>query len=177
MPKNTVRPTKKTIVPRATRTPARRVSPRAPTPPTPTLVSVVAELTHVLDSATPTGKERLDAVLRELAYDLEPHLHGIGVAGTDGLGIAFYKVGGEAAEMLSGQMALIMQLSRRATTRMESSSVEDVLLTTDKSYMLGLFLGEGAYFAVVSVSREVALGNVRVTVRHYAERMMQAIRQ
>jgi predicted regulator of Ras-like GTPase activity (Roadblock/LC7/MglB family) len=121
------------------------------------------------------AKERLEDILKEMGNDIEPGLRGIGVAGTDGLGIAFHKVTGEAAETLSSQIALIMQLSRRSADRLERSSVEDVLVTTDKSYLLGRFLGEGSYFVVVSVDRDSVLGNVRLTLRTYADRVLRAI--
>jgi predicted regulator of Ras-like GTPase activity (Roadblock/LC7/MglB family) len=121
------------------------------------------------------AKEKLEDVLREMANDMEPGVRGIGVAGTDGLAIAFHKVSGDLADMLGSQMALIMQLSRRSADRMEKSDVEDVLVTTDKSYLLGRFLGDGMYFAVVNVERDSVLGNVRLAMRNYAERLFKAI--
>lgn len=121
------------------------------------------------------GKEKPEEVIKEMATDLEPGLHGIGVIGTDGLGIAFHKVGGDTAEMLGSQMALIMQLSRRSTERVEKSAVEDVLVTTDKSYLLGRVLGDGSYFLVVSVSRDSVLGNVRLAMRTYTDRILKSI--
>jgi predicted regulator of Ras-like GTPase activity (Roadblock/LC7/MglB family) len=124
---------------------------------------------------TMASKERLEDVLKEMANDMEPGLRGIAVAGTDGMGIAFHKIAGEAAENLGSQMALIMQLSRRSAERLEKSDVEDVLLTSDKSYMLGRFLGDGNYFVVVNVDRDSVLGNVRLTVRNYADRMFKAV--
>ncbi len=124
---------------------------------------------------TMAGKERLEDVLKEMANDMEPGLHGIVVAGTDGMGIAFHKIGGEQAENLSSQMALIMQLSSRSAERVEKSEIEDVLLTTDKSYLLGRSLGDGHYFVVVSVDRDSVLGNVRLTVRNYSDRLFKAV--
>lgn len=121
------------------------------------------------------AKERIEDVLREMANDMEPGLRGMGVAGTDGLGIAFHKIAGDAAEGMGAQMALIMQLSRRSVDRMEKSEVEDVLVTTNRSYLLGRFLGEGSYFLVVNVERDSVLGNVRLTMRNYADRLLRSI--
>jgi len=72
-------------------------------------------------------------------------------------------------------MALIMQLSRRSADRVEKSDLEDVLVTTDKSYLLSRMLGEGAYFLVVNVDRDSVLGNVRLAMRNYADRIVKAI--
>ena len=120
-------------------------------------------------------KERLEDVLGEMANDLEPGLRGIGITGLDGLGIAFHKVSGEVADNLGSQMALILQLSRRASDKMEKSDVEDVLVTTEKSYILGRFMGDGSYFQVLSVERDAVLGNVRLAMRNYADRLVKAI--
>ncbi len=128
-----------------------------------------------LEANTMAGKERLEEVLKEMANDMEPGLQGIAVAGTDGMGIAFHKIAGEAAESLGSQMALIMQLSRRSAERLKEGDVEDVLLTTDKSYMIGRFLSDNHYFAVVNVDRDSVLGNVRLTMRNYADRLAKAI--
>jgi len=164
----------------------------APPPPTTTLdlpwnTLLLQALQHLdetratLDALSPpqethmAGKEKPEEVIKEMATDLEPGLHGIGVIGTDGLGIAFHKVGGDTAEMLGSQMALIMQLSRRSTERVEKSAVEDVLVTTDKSYLLGRVLGDGSYFLVVSVSRDSVLGNVRLAMRTYTDRILKSI--
>src|SRR3990172_455769 len=121
------------------------------------------------------AKEKAEDVLTEMANDLEPGLRGAAIAGMDGLGIAFHKVGGEVADNLGSQMALIMQLSRRAAERMEKSDVEDVLVTSDKSYILGRFLGDNSYFLVVSVERDAVLGNVRLAMRNYTDRLLKAI--
>ena len=121
------------------------------------------------------SKERLEDVLKEMANDVEPGLHGMVVAGTDGMGIAFHKVSGDAAESMGSQMALIMQLSRRSAERLKEGDVEDVLLTTDKSYLIGRFLSDGNYFFVVNVARDSVLGNVRLTMRNYADRLVKAI--
>ncbi len=121
------------------------------------------------------AKEKAEDVLTDMANDLEPGLRGLAVAGMDGLGIAFHKVSGEVADNLGSQMALIMQLSRRAADRMEKSDVEDVLVSSDKSYILGRFLGDSSYFMVASVERDAVLGNVRLAMRNYADRVLKAI--
>ncbi len=121
------------------------------------------------------AKERLEDVLEELANSLEPGLNGIAVVGIDGLGIQFHKISGEAADRLSSQVALLMQLAKRAVNQMGGGEVEDVQVTTKDGYFLGEFLGDGRYFLAVSVSRDAVLGNVRLMMRNFADRIYKAI--
>jgi hypothetical protein len=132
-------------------------------------------ISHTQETLTMATKEKPEDVIKEMANDMEPGLKGMGVVGTDGLGIVFHKVSGEAADSLGSQMALIMQLSKRSAERVERGEVEDVLVTTDKSYLVGRMLGEGAYFLVVNVERDSVLGNVRLTMRNYADRLLKSI--
>jgi predicted regulator of Ras-like GTPase activity (Roadblock/LC7/MglB family) len=120
-------------------------------------------------------KEKLEEVLREMAAELEPGLFGIGVAGSDGMGIAYNKVNGETAENLSAQMALIVQVSRRSAQRLENSQVEDVQVTSDRTYLIGRFLGDNEHFVFVNVARDSVLGNVRLIMRNYADRLLKAV--
>ena len=120
-------------------------------------------------------KEKLEEVLREMAAELEPGLFGIGVAGSDGMGIAYNKVTGEKAENISAQMALVVQVSRRSAQRLDNSQVEDVQVTSDKSYLIGRFLGDNEHFVFVNVSRDSVLGNVRLVMRNYSERLLKAV--
>ncbi len=120
-------------------------------------------------------KEKLEEVLREMAAELEPGLFGIGVAGSDGMGIAYNKVTGETAENISAQMALVVQVSRRSAQRLDNSQVEDVQVTSDKSYLIGRFLGDNEHFVFVNVNRDSVLGNVRLVMRNYSDRLLKAV--
>lgn len=120
-------------------------------------------------------KEKLEEVLREMAAELEPGLFGIGVAGSDGMGIAYNKVAGETAENISAQMALVVQVSRRSAQRLDNSQVEDVQVTSDKSYLIGRFLGDNEHFVFVNVNRDSVLGNVRLVMRNYSDRLLKAV--
>lgn len=120
------------------------------------------------------ASEKLEKVLQEMATEVEPGLRGIGVAGSDGMGLAFHKVTGDAAENLSAQVALIMQVSRRSIQRLEKSEVEDVLVTSGDSYLLGRFI-DGEHFLFVNVNRDSVLGNVRLVMRNYTDRLLKAI--
>jgi len=127
------------------------------------------------EETTMATKEKLEEVLQEMATELEPGLLGIGVAGSDGMGIAYNKVSGEKAENLSAQMALVVQVSRRSTERLENSQVEDVQVTSDRSYLIGRFLGDNEHFVFVNVARDSVLGNVRLIMRNYSDRLLKAV--
>lgn len=127
------------------------------------------------EETTMSTKEKLEEVLREMAAELEPGLFGIGVAGSDGMGIAYNKVAGETAENISAQMALVVQVSRRSALRLDNSQVEDVQVTSDKSYLIGRFLGDNEHFVFVNVSRDSVLGNVRLVMRNYSDRLLKAV--
>lgn len=121
------------------------------------------------------AREKLEDVLQEMASEIEPGLRGIGVAGSDGMGLAFHKVSGDNAENLSAQMALVIQVSRRSAQRLENSKVEDVLITSDDSYLLARFLKDNEHFVFVNVNRDSVLGNVRLVMRNYADRVLSAV--
>lgn len=131
--------------------------------------------TNKSEEKTMSNKEKLEGVLQEMASELEPGLLAIGVAGSDGMGIAYNKVSGETAEGISAQMALVVQVSRRTSQRLEKGEVEDVQITSNKSYLLGRFLGDNEHFVFVNVSRDSVLGNVRLIMRNYADRILNAV--
>lgn len=120
-------------------------------------------------------KAKLEEVLQEMASELEPGLFAIGVVGSDGMGIAYNKVSGETAEGISAQMALVVQVSRRSSQRLEKGEVEDVQITSNKSYLLGRYLGDNEHFVFVNVSRDSVLGNVRLVMRNYADRILKSV--
>ena len=132
-------------------------------------------ITTATEKKTMSTKEKLEEVLREMAAELEPGLFGIGVAGSDGMGIAYNKVTGETAENISAQMALVVQVSRRSAQRLGNSQVEDVQVTSDKSYLIGRFLGDNEHFVFVNVNRDSVLGNVRLVMRNYSDRLLKAV--
>jgi predicted regulator of Ras-like GTPase activity (Roadblock/LC7/MglB family) len=91
------------------------------------------------------------------------------------MGIAYNKVAGETAENISAQMALVVQVSRRSAQRLDNSQVEDVQVTSDKSYLIGRFLGDNEHFVFVNVNRDSVLGNVRLVMRNYSDRLLKAV--
>ena len=106
-------------------------------------------------------EEKFDAVV-SVGPPHSVHLAAAKIAGNAGipfypvfidpwLNIAYYKVDGDTAENLGAQVALVTQVGQRSAQRLDKSSIEDVLLTSEKSYILSRALDGGNYFVGVSV--------------------------
>jgi hypothetical protein len=54
-------------------------------------------------------------------------------------------------------------------------AVDDLLVTTDKTFILTRFLGDGTYYWGLAVSRNAVLGAVRVLMNEYADQLWEAI--
>ncbi len=118
----------------------------------------------------------LKDLLKEMSADI-PGFLAAGVSGMDGLSIAEYSASPDFnMEIASAQFALVMKLVQRSTKQLKGGSVEDNLVTTDISYILARFLGDGSYYLVVAVDRNMAsLGNVRLMTRNFASDLWDAI--
>ncbi|HTY24807.1 MAG TPA: hypothetical protein VMC85_16880 [Desulfomonilaceae bacterium] len=53
--------------------------------------------------------------------------------------------------------------------------VEDNLVAIDKAYLLTRFLGNGPYYWGLAVTRNAALGSVRILMNEYADQLWDAI--
>ena len=119
---------------------------------------------------------KLDDLLKEMASDI-PGFVAATVSGMDGLGIASHSVVPEFdIEGGSAQFTLVMKLVQKATSQLGNDKVEDNLVTTNNSYLLTRFLGDGSYWLGLAVGKEAAsLGNVRLMARDYADDLWKAI--
>lgn len=118
----------------------------------------------------------LQELLKNLADDV-PGFISSDVVGMDGLSIAGYSSNPNFdAEAASAQFALVMKLVQKSTGQLKSGDVEDNLVTSNTSYILSRFLGDGHYFLVIAVERDMAsLGNVRLMTRNFAPDLWDAI--
>ncbi len=113
---------------------------------------------------------RLNELLEAMADEI-PGFVSAEVGGMDGIPLASYTVDSTYdAEESAAQIALVMKLVERTSNQLDAGRVADNLVTTGDTYMLIRFLGDGTYYLVVIVDREVSsLGNVRLLTRTYAE--------
>lgn len=170
------------------------VAPPAHTVHTP-WTSLVLESMRVLDESTTTDEEFREAEvndisifeeedkmadLKELLKEMSAEIPGFeaaAVSGMDGLSIGEYTSNPDFdLEIAAAQFALVMKLVSKNAGRLNSGVLEDNLVTTDKSYILSRTLGEGDYYVVVAVDRDMAsLGNVRLMVRNFAPDLWDAV--
>jgi predicted regulator of Ras-like GTPase activity (Roadblock/LC7/MglB family) len=94
----------------------------------------------------------------------------------DGLSIAGGSMDpGFNSSEASARVAMVMKLAANVTTKVGMGVVDDNLVTTDRSYMLTRFLGDGTYFLNVAVTRNAILGSVRLMMNEYAPQLWEAI--
>ncbi|MEN8241488.1 MAG: DUF4388 domain-containing protein [Chloroflexota bacterium] len=131
-----------------------------------------------------TGASDASAKITEdiMAQNLQEHLLELGnespaifaaaVVGMDGLTVADYTSKKVSIEGISAQMTLLIKLIDTTTKKLAAGSVEDFLLTTDKSYLLIRFLGSTGYYLGIAAERSKdSLGKMRLYSRIYAERL------
>jgi predicted regulator of Ras-like GTPase activity (Roadblock/LC7/MglB family) len=119
---------------------------------------------------------KLDQLLQQFRGEIGADFISADVVGMDGLSIA-----GSSTDPAfdssgaSARVAMVMKLASNVTTKVGMGLVDDNLVTTDRSYMLSRFLGDGSYFLNVAVTRNAILGSVRVMMNEYAPQFWEAI--
>jgi predicted regulator of Ras-like GTPase activity (Roadblock/LC7/MglB family) len=119
---------------------------------------------------------KLDQLIQQFRSEIGPDFISTDVVGMDGMSIA----GGSNdpnfnSNETAARFAMVMKLAGNVTTRVGMGVVDDNLVTTDRTYVLTRFLGDGSYFLNVAVSRNAILGNLRVLMNEYAPRFWEAI--
>ena len=119
---------------------------------------------------------KLDDLLKEMSGEI-PGLFAAAVVGMDGLAISSYSTTPEFdMEMATAQFSLVMKLVQKTSAQLGDDEVEDNLVTSNGTYFLTRFLGDGSYCLGVAADKNAAsLGNVRLTVRQYANSFWKGI--
>jgi predicted regulator of Ras-like GTPase activity (Roadblock/LC7/MglB family) len=119
---------------------------------------------------------KLDQLLQQFRGELGADFISADVVGMDGLSIAGGSMDpGFNSSEASARVAMVMKLAANVTTKVGMGVVDDNLVTTDRSYMLTRFLGDGTYFLNVAVTRNAILGSVRLMMNEYAPQLWEAI--
>jgi predicted regulator of Ras-like GTPase activity (Roadblock/LC7/MglB family) len=119
---------------------------------------------------------KLDQLIQQLRGELGSDFISADVVGMDGISIA----GGSTdpnfnSTEASARFAMVMKLAGNVTTKVGMGYVDDNLVTTDRTYMLTRFLGDGSFFLNVAVTRNAILGGVRLVMNEYAPQIWEAI--
>ena len=119
---------------------------------------------------------KLTNLLKEMGNEI-PGLSATAIVGMDGLPVAQYSTATEFdIEIAAAQFALIMKSLQKTCDQLGANNVEDTFVTTANSYLMTLFLGEGSYFLVVAVDKNIGnLGNVRLIAKQFADALWNAI--
>lgn len=123
-----------------------------------------------------THMAKLDDLLKEMAQEIGGFVSA-DVAGMDGLSLAHHSADPDFnAEKAVAQFALVMKLVQKTSGQLDAGELEDNLVTTENSYIVTRFLGDGSYYLGVAVDKDLAsLGNLRLVTREFASDLWDAI--
>lgn len=135
-----------------------------------------APVAEVAPARLEPSSSRLDAVIQQFRLEFGADLISTEVVGMDGISIA----GGSDdpaydSTEAAARFSTVMKLAVKASSRVGMGRVEDNLTTTDKTYIIARFIGDGSYYWGVTVTRFATLGSVRMVMNEYAARVWEAI--
>ncbi len=119
---------------------------------------------------------KLDQLLQEVRAQLGGDFVSTDIVGMDGISIAGGSVSPEFdSTEASARFAMVMKLAAQVSNKIGMGAVDDLLVTTDKVFILTRFLGNGTYYWGLAVSRNATLGSVRILMNEYADQLWDAI--
>ena len=119
---------------------------------------------------------KMDDILMDVRNQLGTEFVSTEVVGMDGLAIAGTAMDSSVdSSVISARLAMVMKLSTKVAEKMSMGEVEDNLVTTDKTFILVRFLGDGSYYWRISVSKDATLGIIRMLMTEYAEELWDSI--
>jgi len=119
---------------------------------------------------------RLEQLLQEVRTALGGDFISTDVVGMDGISIAGGSINPDFdSTEASARFAMVMKLAAQVSNKIGIGAVDDLLVTTDKTFILTRFVGDGTYYWGLAVSRNAVLGAVRVLMNEYADQLWEAI--
>jgi predicted regulator of Ras-like GTPase activity (Roadblock/LC7/MglB family) len=119
---------------------------------------------------------KLEQLLQEVRAQLGGDFVSTDIVGMDGISIAGGSVSPEFdSTEASARFAMVMKLAAQVSNKIGMGAVDDLLVTTDKVFILARFLGNGTYYWGLAVSRNATLGSVRILMNEYADQLWDAI--
>lgn len=118
----------------------------------------------------------LEQILHQIQSELGPDFIMTDVVGMDGLSIAGLSSGTDFDPgAASARFAMVIKLASKVSGKINMGNVEDSLVTTDQTYILSRFLGDGSYYWGLIVTKEATLGVVRMLMNEHADRIWDEI--
>jgi len=119
---------------------------------------------------------KLDQLIQEVRAQLGGDFVATDIVGMDGISIAGGSVSPEFdSTEAAARFAMVMKLAAQVSNKIGMGGVDDLLVTTDKVFILTRFLGNGTYYWGLAVSRNATLGSVRILMNEYADQLWDAI--
>ncbi|HMQ55594.1 MAG TPA: hypothetical protein PKE64_16345 [Anaerolineae bacterium] len=120
----------------------------------------------------------LEKLLQQVRLELGSEFIATNIVGIDGIAIAEEKVGADFDTNASAaRFALVMKLGDKISNRLEMGTMEDNLVTTDRYFILSRFLGNGAYYWNLILTKQATLGYARLLMDEYADKLWAAFPQ
>jgi predicted regulator of Ras-like GTPase activity (Roadblock/LC7/MglB family) len=119
---------------------------------------------------------KLETVIYQFRNELGSDFISTDVVGMDGISIGGGSLNPnfDAAD-ISARFAEVMKLSVKISNKISIGKVDENLVTTDTTYIISRFLGDGQYYWVVVVSSNATLGTVRMLMNEFAPQINEAV--
>ena len=119
---------------------------------------------------------KLEQLLQQVRSELGADFIMSDIVGMDGISIAGGSIDPNvSASDAAARFSMVMKLAEKASAKVGMGKVDENLVTTDKSYILSRFLGDGSYYWGMAVTRNATLGSVRMLMNEYADQLWDAI--
>jgi len=119
---------------------------------------------------------KLEQIIYKFRGELGGDFISTDIVGMDGMSIAGGSIDPDFdANEISARFAEVMKLAKRISEKVEIGSVDDNLVTTEKTYIISRFLEDPSYFWVVVATSEATLGTLRILMNEYAPQLSEAI--
>jgi predicted regulator of Ras-like GTPase activity (Roadblock/LC7/MglB family) len=119
---------------------------------------------------------KLDQLIQQIRSELGADFVSTDVVGMDGISIAGGSIDPNFnATDAAARFAMVMKLAARVGDKVGMGKVDDNLVTTDKTYLISRFIGNGSYYWGLAVTRNATLGSVRMMMNEYADQLWDAI--
>jgi predicted regulator of Ras-like GTPase activity (Roadblock/LC7/MglB family) len=121
--------------------------------------------------------EKLDLLIKQFYMELGPDFISTDIVGLeDGLSIAGASIDSSFNSVdTSTHFSRAMKSAALAFGKMGLGKLEENLTTTDKTYIIARFIGDGSYYWGVAASKELPLPLLREIINRYAVKIKDVI--
>lgn len=121
--------------------------------------------------------QKIEDILKELSTEVNGYEASM-VVGMDGIHVAFHSRTKLDPELVGTQMTLLLKLVDTSITKMNAGEVSDNLVSTENSYLMMKYLSDKQYYVAVIADRKLAnIGNLRLVVKLYTDRIAHVLKK